>query len=109
MRATLIDTRSLNIPRERLDPLLVSDVESENLGWGMKELEAEIRLYPGGVDSAQKTEPLNSQAMVHTVHRVWEVRAGSKMMMEVYAKFPSGRGQMLNILIDAGAEVNLVR
>ena len=43
------------------------------------------------------------------MHRVWGVRAGSKMMMEVYAKLPSGRGQMLNILIDTGAEVNLVR
>ena len=31
------------------------------------------------------------------------------MLMDVYAKLPSGRGQVLHILIDTGAEANLVR
>ena len=49
------------------------------------------------------------EVKVSAIQRVWGALPEIKMLMDVYAKLPSGRGQVLHILIDTGAEANLVR
>jgi hypothetical protein len=112
-KATLIDTRVDTPSEEFLDPLLVREIKSETLDWGLEELRKEMQLYPrGGVLSKKKrksNDDSDDEHEVNIVHEVGNNPRESKMLMDVYARLPSGRGQMLRILVDTGAEVNLVR
>ena len=51
---SLVDTFVNRVPHSELDPLLVQELEEDNLGWGPKELEKEVESYIGTREGQKK-------------------------------------------------------
>ena len=101
-----LDTTKVTVPRGELDPLMVEEVESDSLGWGIDELNSEMQKTPQPVVKSGVKEVDEARKVV-----IDRVRSDKdlRLIMSVYARLPSGRGQTLQILIDTGAEANLIK
>ena len=75
----------------------------------MSELLREVENYPGGGSLAIYEEENGSEPKTIAVSKIWATAGDDKMLMDVFARLPSGKGQVLRILVDTGAEVNLIK
>jgi len=103
---SLIDTTQKTIPEDTLDPLLVQEIRAENEGWGPEELKREMEKYPPSPLAGLEGLGEPRKVIVDKIHSEGEAL---QLIMKVYAKLPSGRGEVLKILVDTGAEANLIK
>jgi hypothetical protein len=94
-----------------LDPSLVQEIQNDNQGWGPVHLVDEVQFY---AEKQTPTQPEIDQLGERNPDNliVDSIRASGgnlKLTMDIFARLPSGRGQVLRVLIDTGAEANLVK
>ena len=103
IKFSMVDTINRWVSKEDLDPLLVQEVENDKMGLGPKDLAQAMENYPtsyrGEWDDGLK------RVVVDRVRTEKDLR----LLMDIYARLPSGKGQVLKVLIDTGAEANLIR
>ena len=101
---TYVDTTQKNVEKSKLNAHLIEEISQESKNWGPTELKREMKKYPQNVSSSG--EEKRTQIVVD------EIRTDRKilqLMMPLYVELPSGKGKVLNVIIDTGAAANLVK
>jgi len=109
-----IDTATKTVPKTELDPILVRELESETQGLGPVELLERIayigsgKLSGGEEEGESDSSSCCSEKMV-VVDKVKTNGREAQLTLKVRVEFPSGFRKILTILIDTGAQANLLR
>ena len=83
---------------------MVEEVRADSMGWGLPEFRQ--RLQQENLDlPRQPVREKDAKVVVDRVRKGGDLR----LIMQVQARLPSGRVQPLQILVDTGAETNLIR
>lgn len=100
-----IDTRKKRLPKYRLDPRWIEEITDECLNWGMQELEEEMEKYPEERYGSDHLVPEKKTVVIDKV----QCEEKLQLKMPIYAKLALRGGQVLQILMDTGAEANLIK
>ena len=105
VKISLVDTFANKVEKGELDPLLIQELEIEAQNWGPEKLLEEMEFHR---KRAKQEEPRKIPRRV-VIDRVCREGEEIKLTMEVRVRLTSGDEKILKVLIDTGAEANLIK